>query len=144
MTTVLFLLFCCFVVSHAVAIVGARSIHFYETFSSPTNSPPHFYLAHNTHPPDSCAHTNFNGAKVYGEEGKNGLFLFFHFFYFHPEICPFQQKLLVTNLEFRVAVWPMKTTAAKGFVPGIVSVRLQCPVKHSERYALFGPMIISP
>jgi len=45
---------------------------------------------------------------------------------------------------FRVAVWSAKTTAAKGFVLGIVSGGFQRPVKDLERYALFGSMKISP
>lgn len=44
---------------------------------------------------------------------------------------------------FRVAVWSAKTTAAKGFVLGIVSGGFQRPVKDLERYALFGPVKIS-
>lgn len=76
-------------------------------------------------------------------------FLFLHFVLFcKRELCLFffvYTKVRIANFQrIRVAVWSGKTTAAKGFALGIVSARLQWPVKDLERYALFGPMKISP
>ena len=43
-----------------------------------------------------------------------------------------------------MAVWSAKTTAAEGFVLGIVSGGFQRPVNDLDKYALFGLVKISP